>query len=295
MNPRGGTLQLLCGQCGNTLDAADALAGGTIPCPHCSNKINVPIFGATMPMDSAIACTDDNGETTVPFDDLEQEGDGGFASLARQSQVSRVRVVCGGCRKGLEMTAKHSGKRIKCPACGASLYVPYPDEEVAPSHPHKHPGPKQRTTAQPDTPVAAAPLRAVQDGTGSAVPADSEIIETVLLDPATSATLSGRSQQPQSQDAQDPALAALADAVHHAPHRGPTLADPPAKRSRAGRYVVIGVICLVAVVLGVAVPVYMNRLANEPAAAMGNAPAANHATDVPPQNHSQGNTPAARD
>jgi len=121
-------MQVLCGQCGKTLTVADALAGGTLPCPHCGHRIQLPAFGETPAEVAQVS----NGMMEVTLEDLHGSAphdDDGFADLARKSMVRKVRVRCVACKKALTLGGRHWGQTIKCPGCGASLRVPHPDGE----------------------------------------------------------------------------------------------------------------------------------------------------------------------
>lgn len=118
-------MQLLCGQCGQTLQVDDALAGGTHKCPHCGHEISVPFFGG-MDLDSQTLSTPPPSAGAPPADD----GGGGFADAARQSMSRRVRLVCGKCSKGFSVGVRFAGKKAKCPACGTKVLIPHPDEDL---------------------------------------------------------------------------------------------------------------------------------------------------------------------
>ena len=123
-------MQLLCGQCGQTLQVDDALAGGTFTCPHCGHGIPVPYFAGISADDlgqigAAAGVPDEAQPASAPPD----EGGEGFADMARQSMSKRVRVACGKCGKGMSVGARFAGKRAKCPACGTKILIPYPDSD----------------------------------------------------------------------------------------------------------------------------------------------------------------------
>jgi hypothetical protein len=62
----------------------------------------------------------------VTLEDLEDVG--GFAEAARQSVAPKVRVTCEKCSKGFDVSARHAGKKAKCPSCQTLTRIPYPDD-----------------------------------------------------------------------------------------------------------------------------------------------------------------------
>ena len=111
-------MQVLCGQCGKTIDVDDEDAGSTILCPECEHEIPVPRFDEDTP--------DKDGSEDTAFD-LSDQSDG-FAAEAKQAMARKVHVVCGSCDRGLTVSARLAGKKVRCPACGVKIRIPYPDE-----------------------------------------------------------------------------------------------------------------------------------------------------------------------
>jgi DNA-directed RNA polymerase subunit RPC12/RpoP len=121
-------MQLLCGQCRQTLQVDDSLAGEKYTCPHCGHEISVPFFGGFSDLPAEVGQAPGGPSQTrsraaSPPDD----GGEGFADVARQSMSKRIRVVCGKCGKGISVGARFAGKKAKCPACGTRILIPYPD------------------------------------------------------------------------------------------------------------------------------------------------------------------------
>jgi DNA-directed RNA polymerase subunit RPC12/RpoP len=124
-------MQLLCGQCGQTLQVDDNLAGGTFTCPHCGHNIPVPYFGGLSldGLGTEPIATGAPSEAQIPPAPADDGGEG-FAEMARQSMSKRVRVACGKCGKGISVGARFAGKKAKCPACGTRILIPFPDEDA---------------------------------------------------------------------------------------------------------------------------------------------------------------------
>ena len=124
-------MQLLCGQCGQTLQVDDSLAGGTFTCPHCAHIIPVPYFGG-LSLDGLGSepggAAGSQSEAQIPPASTDDGGEG-FAEMARQSMSKRVRVACGKCGKGISVGARFAGKKAKCPACGTRILIPYPEDQ----------------------------------------------------------------------------------------------------------------------------------------------------------------------
>ncbi|MFB3892697.1 MAG: hypothetical protein ACE15C_11810 [Phycisphaerae bacterium] len=108
-------MQVLCGQCGSTLDVDDGLAGGSITCVKCGHTIPVPALG-------------EGGAAALAAGAVGEE-DEGFASQARAAIEKKIRVLCGSCGRGLSVSARMAGKQVKCPSCQASIQIPDVDEE----------------------------------------------------------------------------------------------------------------------------------------------------------------------
>jgi len=105
-----------CGQCGRTLDVADAQPGQEIACPGCGHQVPVPPAQA----EEDIVLTP---ERLAGADE-----DGGFASMARHAMSRKIRFTCGACGRNLEVALHLAGRKARCPACKASIRVPFPDE-----------------------------------------------------------------------------------------------------------------------------------------------------------------------
>lgn len=103
-------MQVLCGQCGRTIDTDDLSAGSSIACAHCGRKIIVPAMDAS----AAVA------------DAVSEEG---FADAARAAMERKIRVICGKCGRGLVASTRFAGKQVTCPACQAEIHIPSPSEE----------------------------------------------------------------------------------------------------------------------------------------------------------------------
>lgn len=111
-------MQVLCGQCGKTIDVDDDQAGAAIACPECQHEIAVPRF------DEDIEAEPDLEDSVY---DLPAE-DEGFADQAKEAMARKVQVVCGSCNRNLSVSARLSGKNARCPACGVKIRIPFPDE-----------------------------------------------------------------------------------------------------------------------------------------------------------------------
>lgn len=113
-------MQLLCGQCGKVQETDDDVTG-TIECTHCGHSIVMP--GEVDP-----------GATVV---DVEPpSSDEGFAEIARKAVPRKVRLTCKECDKHFSVSARRAGRQGRCPACGANIKVPYPDDEMEFDLPH---------------------------------------------------------------------------------------------------------------------------------------------------------------
>ena len=111
-------MQVLCGQCGHTLDVDDSQGGSTLTCSRCEHQILVPRFDEGPP-----------GEVP-PEDYLPGEAEEeGFAGQVKEAMARKIHVVCGSCGRGLTVSARSAGKKARCPGCSAQILIPYPDEE----------------------------------------------------------------------------------------------------------------------------------------------------------------------
>ena len=55
-----------------------------------------------------------------------------FCNFAHQGgKRMPVSIVCGSCKKAMTVSRKYAGKRVKCPACQASITVPTPTDDGA--------------------------------------------------------------------------------------------------------------------------------------------------------------------
>jgi len=100
-------MQVVCGQCRQTLEIDEKLAGGSIICPHCGRQISTAVA-----QDSAGEGQSDG-----------ERGEG-FAAAAQEAMLRRIRVVCGSCGKSLLVAPRLSGKTHPCPACSKPIRIP---------------------------------------------------------------------------------------------------------------------------------------------------------------------------
>ncbi|MFP4106616.1 MAG: hypothetical protein ACLFVU_11075 [Phycisphaerae bacterium] len=47
-----------------------------------------------------------------------------FAQAARKAMERKIRVICGGCKRGLWVGSRLAGKRARCPGCGKNIRIP---------------------------------------------------------------------------------------------------------------------------------------------------------------------------
>jgi len=109
-------VQLLCGQCGNTLDFEDSKGGVTVDCWHCGRVLPAPLPNQ------------EDFEAGLPDDFLEPEKDTGYAMLVREAMTRKIHVACGSCGRGLTVSFALAGKRARCPACKDLIRIPFPEE-----------------------------------------------------------------------------------------------------------------------------------------------------------------------
>jgi ribosomal protein S27E len=110
-------VQLLCGQCGNTLDLEDSKGGVTVDCWHCGRVLPAPLSNQ------------EDFEAGLPDDFLEPEDIVGYALLVRNAMKRKIHVACGSCGRGLTVSFALAGKKARCPACKEQIRIPFPDEE----------------------------------------------------------------------------------------------------------------------------------------------------------------------
>ena len=110
-------MQLLCGQCGNTLDLEDSKGGVTVDCGHCGRVLPAPLPNQ------------EDFEVGLPDDFLKPDGDVGYAVLVRKAMKRKIHVACGSCGRGLTVSFALAGKKARCPACKDMIRIPFPDEE----------------------------------------------------------------------------------------------------------------------------------------------------------------------
>ena len=109
-------MQLLCGQCGNTLDIEDSKGGATVDCWHCGRVLPAPLPNQ------------EDFEAGLPDDFLEPDGFVGYAVLVRDAMKRKIHVACGSCGRGLTVSFALAGKKARCPACKELIRIPYPEE-----------------------------------------------------------------------------------------------------------------------------------------------------------------------
>jgi hypothetical protein len=113
-------MQILCGQCGRTIQANDAQAGSTVRCPHCGRGIRLPAA------DQQAAQPEEGLLTPLEADeDLADE----FLTKARLALKKKLLVVCGSCGERLTVEQRLAGKVARCPACGGPIRIPAQPEE----------------------------------------------------------------------------------------------------------------------------------------------------------------------
>ena len=100
-------MQVVCGQCRQTLEVDEQLAVGSVVCPHCEHRI--PIAASQGP--------------AGPGDGDDAQGEG-FAAAAQEAMLRKIRVVCGSCGKSLLVAPRLSGKTRPCPACTKPIRIP---------------------------------------------------------------------------------------------------------------------------------------------------------------------------
>jgi len=110
-------VQLLCGQCGHTLDVDEAKAGPTVDCWHCGRMVPAP------------RPDDVDFEASVPAEVLGLKEEVGFAVLVQDAMKQKIRVACGSCGRTLTVSFRMAGRKARCPACGERLRIPFPGEE----------------------------------------------------------------------------------------------------------------------------------------------------------------------
>ncbi len=110
-------MRILCGQCGRTLDV-DESAGDRIPCSHCGHEIDL-----TGLFDESPAEVGESIDLSAGQEDTE-----GFAAQARKAMERKVRIECGSCQRGLWVSTRLTGKRVRCPGCGKNIRIPSLDE-----------------------------------------------------------------------------------------------------------------------------------------------------------------------
>lgn len=147
-------MQLLCGQCGNTLDVDEAKVGTTVDCWHCGRVVPAPRPGEV------------DFEASLPAEVLGLLEEVGFAALVREAMKQKIRVGCGSCGRTLTVSFRMAGKKARCPACGERLRVPFPDEgeeiEVRPAEPAEQ-------GAVAEAPVAEVPAAEIVVDKGQAL------------------------------------------------------------------------------------------------------------------------------
>lgn len=113
-------MQVLCGQCGKTIEVEQAEVAATIICPECEHEIVVPRFDQDVAPEGGA----DESVYELPAEDE------GFADQVKEAMSRKVQVVCGSCNRSLSVSARLAGKNARCPACGVKIRIPYPDEEA---------------------------------------------------------------------------------------------------------------------------------------------------------------------
>lgn len=72
-----------------------------------------------------------------------------------------IRVVCGGCGKGIKAAVEYAGRRARCPGCGTAIEIPPVEQNFgAADSPPQPPPPPPRAVTPAAAPVAAAPVAA---------------------------------------------------------------------------------------------------------------------------------------
>ncbi len=109
-------MQLLCGQCGNTLDLEDSKGGVTVDCWHCGRVLPAPLPNQ------------EDFEAGLPEDFLAPDEHIGYAELVREAMKRKIHVACGSCGRGLTVSFALAGKKARCPACKDLIRIPFPEE-----------------------------------------------------------------------------------------------------------------------------------------------------------------------
>lgn len=115
-------MQLLCGQCGNTLTVDDSKAGEDFQCPHCGRTIHVPA-----PDDSAVPSDRQYRPGSDEAGGERFEDD--FLTKAKLLLQKKLLVVCGSCGERLTVEVRLGGKVLRCPACGGQIRIPSLNDE----------------------------------------------------------------------------------------------------------------------------------------------------------------------
>jgi len=200
-------VQVLCGQCGQSIVVEDAQAGSLVACPRCQNQVQVPRLDEV----EAVLNGDDS---TLGLGDSDE----GFAGMAKQAMSRKIQVACGKCGRTLTVSARMAGRKARCPACNTQILIPYPDEgqddaalerltkrnhrphNEPPPQPHEHhaqPASDAQAMSQDDQePVAAVPVK-------------SDSLETLVA--AAAALDSAANQQSVAQDVPADLAEAVAD------------------------------------------------------------------------------------
>lgn len=232
-------MQVLCGQCGRTLNVDDALAGGQADCPHCGRAIAVP---------SQHRDLDDPDAQLAPQPTQDEDG---FAFHARAAMERKVRVVCGKCSRGLSVSFRMAGRNVRCPACLATIQIPGTEEEDA----------KALSAVRMVTldPAEKASMPETAEAQASQTPADSATLVTPVsgdaaqlppatIDgpvPATTAAVQGPAP------ARSRPVASAEPAPDAAVEQPPTRELPPADRTsrrRFAAFVAVGILVVAGLV-----------------------------------------------
>ena len=188
-------MQVLCGQCGQSIVVEDSQAGGLVACPRCQNQVQVPRLD-----EEDVVLNGDDSSLGLPPGEEE-----GFAGMAKQAMSRKIQVACGKCGKTLTVSARMGGRKARCPACNTQILIPYPNEgdddaalERLSKRNHR---PEQQATLMPQG-APAAPPPAQGEGVAdeepiSAVPVSSRSLDTLV---AAAAALNSAAAAPAPSD-----------------------------------------------------------------------------------------------
>lgn len=208
-------MQILCGQCGRTLDVPDDQAGHSIRCRFCGHSIVV-------------------GRSSLG-DEYGQAGgeDEGFVGQIRQAMNRKIRIACGSCGRGLVVPGNMAGKMAICPACKQKIRIPHPDEDLPQGRSSR---PASQAEQEITEFVEDAPETSPSAGSPPKAPPDRPEVESGREPPAS----------PARPDEAADNLDAMAGGGRAAVHPAPRRIRIRRRRSLWGVVIGLGVLCLLA-------------------------------------------------